>query len=255
MTHAGDGPDRPVAVVTGGSGGIGSAICTALAEDGFRVGVGYFRSTAAAERLAANLPGDAHLALALPVTDSDGLAMGATRIEEELERCDALVNCAGVTRFVPHAQLHALDDDVFDEILTTNVRGAFAAARAFRPLLAASPLRGGGVIVNISSIAAVTAMGSNIAYCASKAALDNMTKSLARALAPRIRVVSVSPGLVDTDFIASLDRSWRDEQASRTPLGQLARPEDVGAAVVTAIDDLQFTTGSILAVDGGRALA
>jgi 3-oxoacyl-[acyl-carrier protein] reductase len=110
------------------------------------------------------------------------------------------------------------------------------------------------VVVNISSIAAVIAMGSNVAYCASKAALDNMTCSLARALAPRIRVVSVSPGLVDTEFVKSLDQSWRDEQAARTPLRRLAVPAEVARAVVAAVTQLTFTTGAIIAVDGGRPL-
>src|SRR5258708_20266664 len=95
-------------------------------------------------------------------------------------------------------------------------------------------------------------MGSNVMYCASKAALDNMTQSLARALAPAVRVISVSPGLVDTDFVKSLDPKWRDEQAARTPLGRLAAPEEVAAAVLVAVRDLTFTTGCVLAVDGGR---
>jgi 3-oxoacyl-[acyl-carrier protein] reductase len=111
------------------------------------------------------------------------------------------------------------------------------------------------VVINISSIAARTAMGSNIMYCASKAALDSLTMSLARALAPAVRVVSVSPGLVDTEFVKSLDRQWRDEQAARTPLGRLAAPEEVAAAVVAVIRDLKFTTGCVLAVDGGRPLS
>jgi 3-oxoacyl-[acyl-carrier protein] reductase len=110
------------------------------------------------------------------------------------------------------------------------------------------------VVINISSIAARTAMGSNIMYCASKAALDNMTQSLARALAPAVRVISVAPGLVDTEFVKSLDPQWRDAQAERTPLGRLAAPEDVAAAVVVAVRDLKFTTGCILSVDGGRPL-
>jgi 3-oxoacyl-[acyl-carrier protein] reductase len=97
-------------------------------------------------------------------------------------------------------------------------------------------------------------MGSNIMYCASKAAVDNMTQSLARALAPAVRVISVSPGLVDTDFVKSLDPKWRDEQAARTPLGRLATPEEVAAMVIAAVRDLTFTTGCILAVDGGRPL-
>jgi 3-oxoacyl-[acyl-carrier protein] reductase len=108
--------------------------------------------------------------------------------------------------------------------------------------------------VNISSIAAVTAMGSNIAYCASKAALDSMTRSLARALAPAIRVVSVSPGLVDTEFVRGLDQSWRDEQAKRTPLGRLATPEEVAAAVLAVATTLKYSNGCIIAVDGGRPL-
>jgi NAD(P)-dependent dehydrogenase (short-subunit alcohol dehydrogenase family) len=107
-------------------------------------------------------------------------------------------------------------------------------------MLEQSPLKGGGVVINISSIAAVIAMGSNVMYCASKAAVDNMTKSLARALAPKIRVLSVSPGLVDTDFVKSLDQAWRDEQASRTPLKRLAQPEEIAAAVISAITQLTF---------------
>jgi 3-oxoacyl-[acyl-carrier protein] reductase len=92
-------------------------------------------------------------------------------------------------------------------------------------------------------------------YCASKAALDNITKSLARALAPAVRVVSVSPRLADTDFVRSLDRAWRDEQEASTPLGRLAARPEVGAAVVSVVRDLTFTTGAVIPIDGGRPLA
>jgi 3-oxoacyl-[acyl-carrier protein] reductase len=241
--------------VTGGAGGIGSAACRALARAGLRVGVGFGRSRDAAERLAAELPDGPHLALAADVTDTAALQAAAERAAAELGGCDVLVNAAGVTRFVPHADLDALDDALIDEILRVNVRGAIAAVRAFRPLLERSRCEGGGVVVNLSSIAAVTAMGSNVAYCASKAALDNLTRSLARALAPRIRIVSVSPGVVDTEFIRALDPAWREEQVARTPLGRLATPDEVAAAVVAVVRDLTFTTGAVLAVDGGRPLA
>jgi 3-oxoacyl-[acyl-carrier protein] reductase len=247
-------PDSPVAVVTGGTGGIGAAICKALGSAGFVVVVGYRRSAEAAERLAAALPGPGHAAMSAAVTDSACLRALAAEVAKRYERCDVLVNCAGTTRFVPHGDLDGLDDALIDEILATNVRGSFAAVRALLPLLGASPRAGGGVVINISSIAARTAMGSNIMYCASKAALDNMTLSLARALAPAVRVVSVSPGLVDTEFVKSLDPEWRDAQAARTPLGRLAAPEEVAAAVVAAVRDLTFTTGSVLSVDGGRPL-
>lgn len=118
------------------------------------------------------------------------------------------------------------------------MRGPFAAVRALAPLLRRSALPGGGVVVNVSSIAATTAMGSNVLYCASKAAVDNMTKSLARALAPQVGVLSVAPGLVDTDFVKSMDAGWRDEQAARTPLGRLAAPQEIGRAVLAAVRDL-----------------
>ena len=161
----------------------------------------------------------------------------------------------GVTRFVPHADLDALDDELIDGILRTNVRGAIAAVRALRPLLERSRCQGGGVVVNVSSIAAVTGQGSNVAYCASKAALDSVTRSLGRALAPTIRVVSVSPGVVDTGFIRSLDPAWREEQLARTPLGRFASPEEVAAAILAVVRDLTFTTGGVVPVDGGRPLS
>jgi 3-oxoacyl-[acyl-carrier protein] reductase len=246
---------RGVAVVTGGAGSMGTIICRALAGEGMRVVVGYNRSAEKAKALAASLPGEGHAALAAPVTDSTSLAALAAEIAARYGFCDVLVNCAGVTRFVPHGDLDALDDTLIDNILSTNVRGPFAAVRALRPLLEKSKQPGGAVVINISSIAGVTAMGSNVIYCASKAAVDNMTKSLARALAPKIRVVSVSPGLVANDFVRSMDKTWLDEQVNRTPLKRLAAPEEAASAVIAAIKHLTFTTGSIIPVDGGRPLS
>jgi 3-oxoacyl-[acyl-carrier protein] reductase len=246
---------RGVAVVTGGAGSMGTVICGALAREGLRVVVGYHRSAEKAKALAASLPGGGHAALAAPVTDSAALGTLAKEIASRYGFCDVLVNCAGVTRFVPHGDLDALDDALIENILSTNVRGPFAAVRALRPLLEKSKQPGGAVIVNISSIAGLTAMGSNVIYCASKAAVDNMTKSLARALAPKIRVVSVAPGVVDNDFIHSMDPQWLEEQVGRTPLKRLAAPEEVASAVVAAIKHFTFTTGAIIPVDGGRPLS
>jgi len=248
------GQHSPVALVTGGAGGIGTACCRALADAGFRLIVGYNASAQSAAALASSLPGTGHAALAAPVTDSAALARLATQIRELAGRCDVLINCAGTTRFVPHGDLDGLDDELIDRVLATNVRGAFAAVRALRPLLEQSDLKGGGVVINISSTAAQFAIGSNVMYCASKAALDNMTKSLARALAPKIRVLSVSPGVVETDFIKSLDPKWRDEQVAKTALRRLAMPEEVGAAIAAAVTQLTFSTGSVVLVDGGRLL-
>ncbi|MBK6660528.1 MAG: SDR family oxidoreductase [Proteobacteria bacterium] len=241
-----------VAVVIGGAGGIGSAICDVLARADATVVVTYHQSDQAARQLVQRLGGGgAHRALRASVTDSATLARLASSVDDSHGRCDLLINCAGVTRFVPHGDLDGLDDALIDDILRTNVRGPFAAARAFKPLLARSD---NALVVNISSIAARTATGSNVMYCASKAALDNMTQSLARALAPAIRVVSVAPGLVDTEFVRGLDPRWRDEQAARTPLGRLATAEEIGLAVLAASVGLPYSTGIVIPVDGGRPL-
>ena len=240
-----------VVAVTGGSGGIGAAICRQFAEAGAQVQFSWRSDEMAARALLAELPGTGHGLRRLAVEDTPALADWAAGVARDRGRCDVLVNCAGITRFVPHADLDALDDALIDEIFRTNWRGAFAAVRAFRPLLAAS---GDGLVVNISSVAGVMGMGSNVAYCASKAALDAMTKSLARALAPRIRVLSVSPGLVDTHFVKGVDQRWRDEQAARTPLRRLALPEEVAAAVLSVATVLRYSNGCIIPVDGGRPL-
>ena len=149
-----------------------------------------------------------------------------------------------------HDDLVSLTDELIDRIFEVNVRAPFAMVRAMRPLLEGK----NGCVVNITSIAAQTAMGSNIAYCASKAAVENMTRSLARALAPDIRVLAVAPGLVDTEFVKGLDSEWRDQQEQSTPLKRLANAEEVAKAVVVAAEQMTFSTGTTLAVDGGRPL-
>jgi 3-oxoacyl-[acyl-carrier protein] reductase len=243
-----------VVVVTGGTGGLGEAVARRFAENGATIVLGFNQSEAKAAQLVEQLPrwtGKEHIALSLPVTNSEALRAGASLVMRTFARVDVLVNCAGTTRFVPHADLDALDDELIDEILRTNVRGSFAAVRAFREALAG---HNDGLVVNISSIAAQTAMGSNVMYCASKAAVENMTRSLARALAPGIRVLAVAPGLVQTEFVKGLDPAWRDQQVANTPLARLAQASDVADAVVATATSLKFSTGSSIAVDGGRPL-
>lgn len=240
-----------VAVVTGGGGGIGSAICRRLAEVGASVVLTYSRDAEKAEAVASSLAGEGHLAARAPVDDSAALAGLARLVEDRFGRLDLLVNNAGVTQPVAHADLDALDDELIDRIFRVNWRGAFACIRALRPLLAAGE---GGVVVNISSVAGVTGLGSNVAYCASKAALDSLTRSLGRALAPSIRVVSVSPGWVWGEYAARMPQDILAEQMARTPLHRFATPAEVAEAVLAAAALLTMTTGSILAVDGGRPL-
>ena len=239
------------AVVTGGAGGIGSAVSRLLAASGARVVVAFNGNEARARDLVDDLPGDGHIARRVAVEDGASLAALAKAVDGYFGDLDILVNNAAVTRFVPHDDLEELDDGLFDRIMRVNVRGAFACVRALRPPLEAGK---GGLVVNMSSIAAANGVGSNVAYCASKAALDSLTRSLARALAPRIRVVSVAPGVVDTPWLEGFDQRWRDRQMARTPLGQFASPEDVARAVLAVAADLGSTTGSVVTVDGGRLL-
>ncbi len=240
-----------VALVTGGSRGIGAATAMALADAGARVIVTHRDSEEGARRVVRALPGAGHRYHQASATDSRALNALAQDVAATEGRLDVLVNNAAMTKVIPHDDLHALDDDFFDRVMDTNVRGAFATIRAFRKLLDGE---GGGVIVNISSLASRKGNGSNVAYCASKAALDNMTLSLARALAPGIRVLSVAPGLVDTELTRSWDADRRQEMLDRTPLGRLATVDDVAEAVLAAVVSLPSTTGVSIPVDGGRPL-
>ena len=239
-----------VAVVVGGSGGIGSGICRRLAADGHRVVVGYSSSHDRADALVAELGSD-HVALQIVATEPESLEAARAAIEAEFGIVDVLVNCAGVTRPVAHDDLESLDDELIDRIFSVNWRGPFAAIRTFRPLLETA---NDPVVINISSVAAVTGLGSNVAYCASKAALDSLTRSLARSLAPTIRVVSVSPGWVEGEYAASMPPGFVDAQRDATPLKRLASPENVAAAVSSVNRDLTCTTGVAIPVDGGRPL-
>ncbi|MXV92069.1 MAG: SDR family oxidoreductase [Chloroflexi bacterium] len=240
-----------IAVVTGGGGGIGSAICRRLAAAGAQIVITYNNHAGKAQAVADTLAGAGHLVLRCPVDDAAAQKELARAVSETYGRLDILVNNAGISKAVAHEDLIALDDELIDRIFRVNFRGAFASLRALQPLLRAGE---GGVVINISSIAGRTGVGSNVAYCASKAALDSMTRSLARALAPQIRVLSVSPGWVNGDYAQRMPRALIAEQEAKTPLGRIAEADDVAAAVYAAIAHLRFSTGDIIPVDGGRPL-
>lgn len=240
-----------VAVVAGGSGGIGAATARRLADAGATVVLGYHQGQARAADLVAALPGQGHSALRISVDDTPSITAAAEAVRGRHGRCDVLVNCAGWTAAVPHADLDALDDATIDRVLAVNVRGAFALVRAFAPLL-----RGGGdsVVVTVSSISASTGLGSNIAYCGAKAAVDTMTMSLARVLAPQVRVLTVSPAAVDTGFVPGRDSAAIEKQAATTALRVVVHPDDVAVAIIGTVTHLRVATGTVITVDGGRHL-
>jgi 3-oxoacyl-[acyl-carrier protein] reductase len=240
-----------VAVVTGASGGIGSVTARRLAEAGCKVVVGYNNRATEAEQVAAELPGSGHRAARMPMEDTAALREVAAAVERDYGRCDVLVNSAGFTRMIAHSDLEALTDELIDAIFVANVRGPFATIRAFAPLMKRSDA---GVIINISSAAALSGGGSNIAYGASKAAIDAMTKSLARVLGPNIRVLSVSPGAVDTGFVPGRTTDMVEKAAQRTPLKRVVQADEVAQTVMAAVTLMTATTGTVLLVEAGSLL-
>lgn len=243
--------DGRIAVVTGGSSGIGAAVARRLAAGGAHVVVGYNTGADRAEALIRELAGGGHIALRIPMEDSSAIRAAAAKVEARFDLAHVLVNSAGVTAAVPHADLESLDDETFDRIMRINVRGPFATIRAFQPLLKKG---GDSIVVNISSISGATGNGSSVAYCASKAAVDTMGLSLGRALGPEIRVIGISPAAVATDFVPGRGRAGVEKQAASTPLRIVSEPDDVALAVLSAITHLRLTTGTTIMVDSGRHL-
>jgi 3-oxoacyl-[acyl-carrier protein] reductase len=240
-----------IALVTGGGTGIGRATVLALAREGAAVAINYCKSEAAARETArlAEQAGARALPVQADVTREPEVRAMMERVAGELGGLDGLVNNAGWTQRVPHRQLDALTDEIWDRVFATNLRGPFYCVRAAVPHM---ERRGGGAIVNITSVASATGTGSSIAYAASKAGLDTLTKSLARALAPaRIRVNAVAPGLLGTGFGAGIITPDILDQTGRvTPIGRPVRAEEVADAVVFLLANPAIT-GYTTIVDGG----
>lgn len=245
--------DGKVAVITGGTGAIGMASAHRLATLGARC---VLLSRASSDRHACvdalpRVHSGPHLALNADVADTASLQAAAHRVLADCGRCDILVNSAGFTKPVPPNDLDGLSDELIDAMWQVNFRGVFATIRTFEPMLKDS---GDGLVVNISSIAAFTGVGSNLAYVAAKAGLDVVGDALAKALAPAVRVVSVSPGAVQSGFVPGRGADFNERTASTTPLGRIGQPDDVAAAVEALATTLRFVTGTRLVVDGGRHL-
>lgn len=240
-----------VTLVTGGSGGIGRATAARLAALGSSVVVGYNSRREKAEETVDGLQGTGHVAMRIAIDEPESIAAAVAAADAKFGRLDALVNCGGATMRIPAADLDALTDDIFNRTVAINLLGPFAMVRAFRPLLE----RGSGAaIVNISSISARTGLGSSLAYLAAKAGVDALTIALAKVLAPKIRVFSVSPAGVDTDFVPGRTREQLQKVADTLPLAHVTIPDDVARAVVACILNLTSSTGIVVPVDEGRHL-
>jgi 3-oxoacyl-[acyl-carrier protein] reductase len=246
------------AIITGGGTGVGRATALELAKRGCSVLVNYSRSRAEAEATAEEVAKSGVKSLALRANvaqDSDCRAMVEEAVRE-FGRLDILVNNAGTTVFVPHEDLERLEDDDWHRLFAVNTVGPFNCARA-----AKGPMEdaGEGEIVNVSSVAGLAGIGSSIPYCASKAALNNVTITLARALAPKIRVNAVAPGFITGRWLKGGFGEAYDAIlqgiTARAPLKRVCEPEDVSDAIVGLIAGSDLVTGQVLVCDGGLLIA
>lgn len=242
---------RKVALITGSATGIGRAVAIRLAKQGFAVAVNYSRSEKEAgetyeEVRRAGVPA---LLWKANVADEPAVRDMVARCRTELGGLDVLVNNAGMTHFIEHRNLDALTEKVWDEILGVNVKGTFYCCRAALPLLQERS----GAIVNVTSVAGLQGVGSSIVYALSKAAVNCLTKSLARAFAPKVRVNAVAPGPVLTRWLADhMDHVERNLE--QTPMRRAATPDDIADAVVFLALGTTLMTGQIVVVDGGRTM-
>lgn len=242
---------QKVALITGAATGIGRAVAVRLAKMGFAVAVNYSRSEKEAREALGlvkeqNVPG---ILCRCNVADDAGVRAMVQRCTTELGGLDVLVNNAGTTHFIDHSNLDALTDQVWDEILGVNLKGAFYACRAALPELRKRK----GAIVNVTSVAGLAGAGSSIPYAASKAALNCMTKSLARAFAPEVRVNAVAPGPVKTRWLEGHE-DHVERSIAITPMRRAADPDDIADAVVFMAVGNSLMTGQVIVVDGGRTM-
>jgi 3-oxoacyl-[acyl-carrier protein] reductase len=246
------------AIVTGSATGVGRETALALARLGCDVLVNYSRSEAEAAATVAEVKslGVKSLAFRADVADDGACRAMVDAAVRAFGRLDVLVNNAATTTFVPHGELDKLGADDWQRIFAVNVVGPFQCARAAKKALEAN---GAGVIVNVSSVAGLRGIGSSIPYCASKAALNNLTLTLARALAPKIRVNAVAPGFITGRWLkgglGDAYEAIKGFQEKRAVLGRVCEPSDVAEAILALVTGSDLVTGQVVAVDGGMMLA
>ncbi|CAN7673452.1 SDR family NAD(P)-dependent oxidoreductase [Paenibacillus sp. LjRoot56] len=240
-----------VALVTGGGTGIGRAVSFALAKRGVAVAVNYSRSKEDAEETARRIieEGGRAIAIQADVSNNNEVIEMVRSIEHLLGTVDLLVNNASMTHHIPLPDLDAVTDDIWDELFDVNVKGMFYCARAVAPIMKTN---GQGAIVNVGSIAGLTGVGSSLPYAISKSAVHGLTKSLARALAPHIRVNCVAPGAVATRWWAGREDQMQ-KLAPNLLLQQISTPEDIAQFICAALEQ-EAMTGQIITVDSGQTL-
>ena len=250
---SGDGA-RPVALVTGAARGIGRSTAIACARKGFDVVCNFSRSRAATEAVAGEVAalGARTLLFQADVADEPLVQQMLRAVESEFGRLDALINNAGTTVSTPPSDLDGLRMEEWDRVFAVNVRGTFQVTRAAVPLLRESPQ---GAVVNLASIVGLRPGPQPFPYAASKAAIVNLTRTLAGALGPAIRVNAVAPGWMVGDWMEealgdNYDRLM-DRRAKLTPLRRCVTPDEVAETILSLLTGNPFVTGETVVIDGG----
>ncbi|WP_076858344.1 SDR family NAD(P)-dependent oxidoreductase [Bradyrhizobium mercantei] len=252
---------KPVCLISGGSSGIGAACVVEFVRHGWNVVASYFgdddpdAAQSYVDREVGSQAGEV-LSVGLDVADEESCRRAAVAAVARWGRLDALVNCAGITKFVPHTDLEGIDAAEFRRLYDVNLIGCFQLTRACAAALRSS---GAGAVVNISSIAGLRGSGSSIAYAASKGALNSLTLSLARSLAPSVRVNAIAPGFVDGGLPQRmLSHDQYEEvlgrQAATAPLGRVSQPAEIAALTWFMCACAPGMTGHVAVVDNGLQL-
>lgn len=246
------------ALITGGATGIGRATALALAARGCHVAINYNRSAAAAMATVEEVRelGVTGIAVQGDVADDADCRRVVAEAVDALGRLDILVNSAGVTIVVPHEDLDGINADDWQRLYAVNTIGPFQIMRAAADHLRAD---GGGEVVNVSSVAGVAGTGSSLPYCASKAALNNLTVTMARVLAPEVRVNAIAPGFVTGRWWTELQGQEAHDSVKATleesvPLHAVCSPEDVAGSIMGIIEGADLMTAQVIVVDGGMLI-
>lgn len=247
------------AIVTGSAVGVGRACAVDLAKRGANVIVNYSRSEEEARETTrlVEAAGAAALLVRADVSRDDEVRAMVRQAVDRFGAVHVLVNNAATTHFVNFADLEGMKAEYWDDIFNVNVKGAFFCARAAAPAMKAS---GHGAIVNVASVAGTRAIGSSIAYAASKAAVINMTVALARVLGPEVRVNCVAPGFIDTRWLRNglgdeMFERAKQFETSRAPLKDVCTPETVSQLILSLIEGADMVTGQTVTIDGGVGIA
>jgi 3-oxoacyl-[acyl-carrier protein] reductase len=247
------------AIVTGSAVGVGRAVALDLARRGANVVINYSRSEGDAKEAVRLVEAEGAKALLVraDVSDEEQVEGMVRRAVDEFGALHILVNNAATTHFVRFDDLDGMKSAYWDDIFAVNVKGAFFCARAASKAMKAA---GEGAIVNIASVAGVRAVGSSIAYAASKAALINMTTALARVLGPEVRVNAVAPGFIETRWLRNglgeqVYEMAKKAESGRAPLKAVCTPETVSQLVLSLIEGADLVTGQCVVIDGGVGIA